>query len=170
MMQHIDHISFRPYTSVSAVLAEESVVAVFAFGDVPFVEILAHHHEAHFVAEFDEFLCRHVVRGADCVASHILQNRELTTDGGFVYCGSERTEVVMKADSAELTAFAVEEESFFRNNPDASESESGPFCVLQLSTVCDGDSRPVHIPVGVNGAAQINLSACLIQVRILWRP
>ena len=80
----------------------------------------------------------------------------LAADGGLVYCGSERSEVVMEADSAELTAFAVEEEAFFRNNLDASESESGPFCILQLSAVGDGDCRSVHIPVCINRSAKVD--------------
>ena len=84
MVEHIDHIPFSPYAPVSAVLVEESVVAVFAFGDVPFVEILAHHHKAHFVAELDQFFCRHIVRGADGVAAHILENCELAADGSFI--------------------------------------------------------------------------------------
>ena len=67
----------------------------------------------------------------------------------------------MKADSAELAAFAVEEEPFVRYNFNASESEAAPLCVLQLSAVCDGDCGSVHIPVGVNGSAKKNLSACL---------
>ena len=61
MMEHVDHVSLRPDHAVAAVLVEESVVSVLTFGDVPFVEILKHHHEAHLVAELDELLGRHVV-------------------------------------------------------------------------------------------------------------
>ena len=60
-MEHVDHILFCPDDSVAAVLVEETVVAVLAFGRIPFVEVLEHYHEAHLVAKFDQFLGRHVV-------------------------------------------------------------------------------------------------------------
>ena len=61
MVKHIYHIPFCPDTAVSAILVEEAVVAVLAFGDVPLVEVFEHYHKAHLVAELDELLCRHIV-------------------------------------------------------------------------------------------------------------
>ena len=137
MMQHIDHISFCPYPSVSAVLVEESMVSVFAFCDVPFVEILAHDHEAHFVAEFYKLFCRHVVRGADGVAAHILEDGQLASDGSLVDCRSERAEIVMEAYSAELAAFSVEEEALVGTDLYCPESESRCGSVLKDIAVRD---------------------------------
>ena len=61
MLQHVYHILFRPYHSVSAVFVEETVIAVLAFRCIPFVEILDHEHDAHLVAELHKFLSRHIV-------------------------------------------------------------------------------------------------------------
>ena len=41
--QHVLHVFLRPFI-------EEAVVSVLAFGDVPFVKRLHHHHESHLVA------------------------------------------------------------------------------------------------------------------------
>ena len=61
MMQHVEHVTLSPDLAVAAVQVEESMIAVFALRAVPFVEILAHHHESHLVAKLDKLLCRHVV-------------------------------------------------------------------------------------------------------------
>ena len=149
-MQHVDHVSFGPDPSVSAVLVEESVVAVLAFCYVPLVEVLEHYHKAHFVAELDEFFCRHVVGGADRVAAHILQDGELAADGRLVDCCSKGTEVVMEADSAELPVLSVEEEALVRADLDGSETEACGHFVLKILAVSNADGRPLHIPVCVD--------------------
>ena len=61
MMKHVDHILFRPYGAVSCVLIEEPVVSVLALFDIPFIEVLDHHHESHLITKLDKFFCRHVV-------------------------------------------------------------------------------------------------------------
>jgi len=136
MVEHVDHVSLRPDYAVAAVFVEESVVSVFAFRDVPFVEILEHHHEAHLVAEFDELLGRHVVGCADGVASHVLEHCELSAESGLVDGCSKRTEVMVQADSAELARLAVEEESLVRDDLYGSESESCADLVAWNRAVC----------------------------------
>ena len=169
-MQHVDHIPFSPDSAVSAVLIEESVVTVLAFSYVPFIEILAHYHKAHLVAEFNEFFCRHIVRSTDGVAAHILENCQLASDGGFVDCGSERTEVVVQADTAEFARLSVEEESLVRDDLYCPESECSPFTVLELGAVGDAYLRPVHLQGRVDRAAYINFCAGIIETWVFRRP
>ena len=170
MMEHVYHVSLRPYPAVSAVLVEESVVSVLAFGDVPFVEVLAHDHESHLVAKLDQLFGRHVVRGAYRVAAHVLQHRELAADGSFIDSRSERTEVMVEADSAELALLSVEEESLVRDHLNRPETESCADLVLQVLSVPYAYFRPVHVPVGVDRSACIDLCLSRIKDRVLWRP
>ena len=137
MMEHVDHVSLRPDHAVAAVLVEESVVSVLTFGDVPFVEILQHHHEAHLVAELDELLGRHVVGCADGVASHVLEHCELPAESCLVDGCSKRAEVVVQADSAELARLAVEEESLVRDDLYGPETESCADLVAWNGAVCN---------------------------------
>ena len=65
VVQHIHHIAFCPFVEVT-------VISVFTFGDVPFVERFDHHHESHFIAQFHEFGSRHIMGSTNGVASHIL--------------------------------------------------------------------------------------------------
>ena len=54
LAQHVDHVLFGP-------LVEVQMIAVAAFGDVPLVERLHHHHEAHLVAQGYQLGRGHVV-------------------------------------------------------------------------------------------------------------
>ena len=150
MMEHVDHVPFSPYAAVSAVNVEESVVSVLTFRDVPFIEIFAHHHKAHFIAELDELLGRHVVGCPDSVAAHVLEDGELTADGCLADRGSERAEVVVEAYSAELACLAVEEEALVRTYLYGSESEACADLVLEIFSMSDAEYRSCQIPVGVD--------------------
>ena len=65
IVQHIHHITFRPFVEVT-------VISVFTLGDVPFVERFDHHHKSHFVAQLHQFGSRHIVGSTNGVAAHIL--------------------------------------------------------------------------------------------------
>ena len=104
VVQHVDHVALGP-------LVEEAVVAVLAFGHVPLVEGLDHHHESHLVAQLDKLRVGHVVRGAYGVAPHILEQGELTSQRRPVHRGAQRAEVVVQTHAAELAHASVEEES-----------------------------------------------------------
>ena len=65
VVQHVHHVFFSPFV-------EYRTVTVLAFRtECPVVERLNHHHETHLVAQFHQLRCRHVMRRADGIASHI---------------------------------------------------------------------------------------------------
>ena len=144
LMEHVHHVPFSPFI-------EKAVVAVGAFGYVPFVERLYHHHEAHLVTKAHKFRSRHVVGCADGIAAHILQKVELMPKGGNIDGGAERAEVMMVADALELAALTVEIESLFRYELYGADAETGLVDILKAAAVinpCDGgvESRRLRGP------------------------
>ena len=101
------------------------MIAVLALGDVPLVEGLDHHHEAHLVAEFHEFGRGHVVRGADGVAAHFFQQGQLVAQGGLIDGGAERAKVVVVAHALDLAPLAVEIEALVGNQREGADAEAG---------------------------------------------
>ena len=69
-MEHADHVTLGP-------LVEITMIAILAFGIVPLVERLHHHHETHLVTKTDKFGRRHIVRCADRITAHVLQHCQL---------------------------------------------------------------------------------------------
>ena len=65
LMQHIHHVLLGP-------LVEETMIAVLAFGHIPFVKGLNHHHHSHLVAKTDKLRGRHIVGSSDGITTHIL--------------------------------------------------------------------------------------------------
>ena len=84
VVQHIHHIAFCPFVEVT-------VISVFTFGDVPFVERFDHHHESHFITQFHEFGSRHVVGSTNGIASHVFQECELVAKCRYVDGCTQRT-------------------------------------------------------------------------------
>ena len=78
---------------------------------VPLVEALVPDDEAHPVAEVEELRRRCVVRGADRVNAHVLQNAQLAFRRRLVEDHAERTEVRMQAHALQLQATSVQPES-----------------------------------------------------------
>ena len=115
--EHVDHVALRP-------CVEEPVVAVLTLGDIPLVERLQHHHESQLVAEPDQFGRRHVVRSADGIAAHVLEDAQLPADGRFVHGGAERAEVVVQADAFDLPALPVQFEAAFGGHGNAPDAEN----------------------------------------------
>ena len=65
-------------------VVEETRITILALGIDPHVETLGHDHHTERVAEIHLHLTRHIVRGADGVAAHILQRFDLTDKGTLV--------------------------------------------------------------------------------------
>ena len=124
MAQHIHHVPLRPFVEVT-------VIAIIAFGNIPFIERLYHHHKAHFVAKFHQFRSRHVVRCTDGIAAHILQQRELAAESSHIDGSPQRSQVVMVADALKLTVLTVQEKTFVRHNLYAADAETGGIFVHQ---------------------------------------
>ena len=162
MPDEVHDILFRPFI-------EEPVVAVFAFGDVPFVECLRHQHNAHFIAQLNELFCRHIVRCPDCITAHILEHCQLVPYRGGVHCRSERSQVVMQAYSLELAAFSVEEETFARPDFYAADTERCGDAVLKSGAVHDTDPVP-SAPVCLDAASGQDLGVCGVESRGFRRP
>ena len=170
MVEHVEHIPFSPDHSVAAVEIKETVVSVFAFCDIPFVEIFAHHHETHLVAKLYQFLCRHVVRCPDGVASHVLQHSKLSAYRCLVDSRAEGTKVVVQADSTELAAFPVEEKAFVGNYLYGAEAEACGHFILKDRPMSDAYLRSLHVPCCFDCTSCIYLCFRIIECRILRRP
>ena len=79
--------------------------------------------------------------GAYGVASHVLQHFQLVAQGADIDGGAQKTEVVVVADTLELTHFSVEHESLVGHKLQAAYAEAGGVGVLQASgsiDACDG--------------------------------
>ena len=81
-------------------------VAVLCIG--PAVKDLLIKQDALFLAHLDEHARRRVVRRADGVAAHLLQDSDLTLDGGAVVDRAKSALVVMHANALELDVLAIE--------------------------------------------------------------
>ena len=99
----IDYLPLVPFVP-------QSSHAILHFGHAPFVERLVHHHEAHFVTQVEKPGRGKVVRCADCVTTHLLQERELTPRRLLLELRAEHAEIVMKAYAAHLPVLPVQEE------------------------------------------------------------
>ena len=89
---------------------------------LPLVERLGHHHQSQLVAEVQELRRGEVVRRANRVAAHLLQERQLPPRRVPVELRAEHPEVVMQANAADLAVNAVQEEALRRREaerPDA---------------------------------------------------
>ena len=124
--QHVHHVALRPF-------AEVAVVTVVALRNVPFVERLQHHHEAHLVAQLDQLRCGHVVRGAHGIAAHVLEHQQLVAQGTLVDGRAEGAEVVVQTDALELAVPAVEVEALVGHILYAAHAEARFVHILHLA-------------------------------------
>ena len=124
--QHVHHVALRPF-------AEVAVVTVVALRDVPFVERLQHHHEAHLVAQLDQLRCGHVVRGAHGIAAHVLEHQQLVAQGTLVDGCAEGAEVVVQTDALELAVPTVEVEALVGHILYAAHAEARFVHILHLA-------------------------------------
>ena len=77
MMYQIHEVFLHPFV-------ENQIIAVRAFRLVPFVEALCHQHHTHLIASLYQLGSRHIMGSTDSVASHVLQDPDLTTDSGII--------------------------------------------------------------------------------------
>ena len=130
---------------------EESGIAVLAFRVYPHIETLCHHHHSEAVADIHLHCRRHVVRGSDGITSHFLHQLYLAYQCSLVDGSSERSEVVVQADSLYLSRNAVQHESALFADADSPDSEVR-YCLIY------------HLVVLHQAGAHF------IQGRGLWRP
>lgn len=91
-----------------APLLEELGVAVLALRINPHIETLCHDHHTEGIADFHLHGRRHVVGSTDGIATHLLHHLDLTDKGCLVLSCSQRTEVVMQADTLDFAGDAIE--------------------------------------------------------------
>ncbi len=114
LMKHIHHVPFRPCHSRNIRrLIEEPVIAVGAFGNVPLVKRLNHHHQSKLITQAHKLGSRHIVRCPDSITAHVLKHQELMPECGHIDCRSQRSQVMMIAYPLEFAVTAVQEKSFF---------------------------------------------------------
>ena len=104
VLHQIGHIPVAP-------LLEELGVAILALRINPHIEALSHYHHTERVADFHLHGRRHVVGCTDGVATHLLHRLDLADECRLVLCSSQRTEVVVQADTLDLAGNAIELET-----------------------------------------------------------
>ena len=140
-MEHAYHVTLGP-------LVEITVITILAFGIVPLVERLHHHHETHFVTKAYKLGSRRIVRRPDRIATHVLQHCQLMPQCRYAHGRAERTEVMMIADTLELPVLAVQIKALLRDELDRTDAETRLIFIRH---------NPVHQDAG----------QCLIEVRVL---
>ena len=131
-------------------LIEQSGVAVLFLRDCPSVCQLVHHEESHPVAEVEEFRRRRIVGCADGVAAHLSEHVQPSHPRRLVPGGSERSGVVVQADSLDECPLPVDVQPVGLVLQ-VSESECGQVNVLPSASCGDGGDG-------------------LVEFRCLWTP
>ena len=125
LSEHVYHILFRPFL-------EETVIAVVALRDIPFIKGLQHHHESHLITKLYEFRSRHVMSRTDGVTTHVLQQFQLMAQSRYIHSRPQRAQVVVITYPLELTPFSVQEETFVGNIFNGPDTEAGNIRILQF--------------------------------------
>ena len=84
MLNHIRDIVAPPILKLNAIV-------ILGLTMIPNIKRFDHHHHTHLIAEFNEFRCRHVMTGANSIASHIFEHGNLMTQCILVDSHTERT-------------------------------------------------------------------------------
>ena len=105
LTEHVYHILLRPFI-------EETMVAVPAFGNIPFIERFHHNHHSHLCTQAHKIRSRHIMGSAYGIAAHILEHGYLTAQGRLIDGRTERSEVMVVAHALKLTGLSIEEEPF----------------------------------------------------------
>ena len=151
-------VAFRP-------LVEVLVVTVGYLGRAPFVERLGHDHDAHFVAQADEFGRRHIVRCADGVRAHFFQLQEAASQRAFVHGHAQRAQVLVVADAFELNDAPVEQEALSGGYFDGAEAERVGHAVAETAAVVEARHGAVQVrrfqipPLRSNQVEELNGNA-----------
>ena len=150
------------------------VVVVGFLGQLPGIEKLVQHQESHLVAEVQQFRGGRIVRSADGVAAHLLEDLELALDGAAVDGRTQCSEIVMVADSVELHLAAIEQETLFHIPFADADAETGLRPVVAVAGSQRGaeriEMRRGEIPQGGLGQAQCGAACCgFAGLQRLWR-
>ena len=138
MEQEVGDILLSPFI-------EEACVAVLALRILPHVKAFRHHHHAHGVADLHLHLGRHIVCGADSVASHVLHQPYLAYERGFVDSGAERSEVMVQANALQLAAYAIELEASVLADFHGTDAERSDYLVNKLVVAVQSGTYLVKI-------------------------
>ena len=114
-------------------LIEVLVVSELDLAVCPLVERLVHHQEAQPIAQIEELGRGRVVRGADRVDAHFLEQFQTARPHGFGHGGSDRAAGVVQVYPQHLHPLAVEQESAIRVEGDVPDPEGGRRLVRQLA-------------------------------------
>ena len=140
----IMQIPFVPLVEIAGIIVSRLLLS-------PHIESLIHHNKAHPVAQVEQFRSGRIVRTADAVAAHLLQNLKLTLDSARIHGGSQASQVVVQAHAVDFCRLSVQDEAFLRVKAERTDSHR---CLIS-----------------VNATAAIHqFSHKSVQVRILYSP
>ena len=133
-----------------------AVGADLTLADLPLVERLVHHQEAHAVAEIHEFRRVGIVAGADGVAPHLTQNLQTALPDALRDGGADASSLMVQADAVQLDAFAVEQEALV-GVEEGFANAGGRIVLVHYSTLLA--DRGVHfVQVGIGHAPEVGLA------------
>ena len=104
---------------------------------LPHIEGFVHHDEAHAVCEFQKFRRRRVVRSADAVDAHRLQDFELTFESAHIYSSAQAAQIMMIADASDLDLFAVQKKTFLSVEGEVANAERRLVAVNYFAALLD---------------------------------
>ena len=133
----------------------KQMIIVFGLAAPPAIERLVHHHHAHAVAQIQPFGGGRVVAGADGVAAHLLENRDLAPQGADIDGRAQGAQVVMVAHAVQRHALAVEQKAVGRREFNRPNAERRFIAIHQFPVLLDGSHH--HVAVGRFKAPQAGL-------------
>ncbi len=142
--KHAGQVLLRP-------LVKEAAVAFPPFALLPFVKALIHHHDSHLVAEIEQLGRWRIVTRAQGIASHLLQDFQLSLVTTLERSGPQATQVGMITSSLDLHVLAVQQKSL----------------VLRKFQGANADGRGDGID---QGPLHADFRDRMVERRRVWRP
>ena len=92
-------------------LIKETGITILTLRIFPHVEALGHHHHTQRIANIHLHLTGHIVRCTNCIATHRLHHLDLSDKCTLVDGGTQRTKVVMQANTLNFARYAIKLET-----------------------------------------------------------
>ena len=126
-------------------LVVEPAVVIGCFAAPPTVKRFDHHDHAQAVGQIEQLWSGRIVRGAERVAAHFLEDFQLPFQGAEIQGRTERTEIVVVAGSLQRHAAAIELEAIAGSKLDRAKSKRLIVHIDGFSVRRYGDSRKVTV-------------------------
>ena len=124
---------------------EELGITILTFRINPHIEALSHYHHAEGITDFHLHSRRHVVGCTDGVATHLLHRLDLADECSLVLCSTQRTKVVVQADTLDLAGNAIELETIILGYRDGTDTGLQGLDISHLLSLISGQLHLIEI-------------------------